>query len=36
LKKRITLRADFRDYVIFGANYTQELKEFSGGLAVLF
>jgi hypothetical protein len=36
LKKRITLRFDFRDYVIFGANYTQELKEFSGGLAVLF
>jgi hypothetical protein len=36
LKKRITLRFDFRDYVIFGANYTQELKEYSGGLAVLF
>ena len=36
LKKRITLRFDFRDYVVFGANYTQELKEFSGGLAVLF
>jgi hypothetical protein len=36
LKKRITLRFDFRDYVIFGANYTQELQEFSGGLAVLF
>jgi hypothetical protein len=36
LKKRITLRFDFRDYVIFGANYTQELREYSGGLAVLF
>jgi len=36
LKKRITLRFDFRDYVVFGANYTQELKEYSGGLAVLF
>jgi hypothetical protein len=36
LKKRITVRLDFRDYVVFGANYTQELKEFSGGLAVLF
>jgi hypothetical protein len=36
LKKRITLRFDFRDYVIFGANYTQELKEYSGGLAVVF
>jgi hypothetical protein len=36
LKKRITVRFDFRDYVIFGANYTQELKEYSGGLAVVF
>jgi hypothetical protein len=35
-KKRITVRFDFRDYVVFGANYTQELKEFSGGLAVVF
>jgi hypothetical protein len=36
LKKRITVRFDFRDYVLFGPNYTHELKEFSGGLAVLF
>jgi hypothetical protein len=36
LKKRITVRFDFRDHVLFGPNYTHELKEFSGGLAVLF
>ncbi len=36
LKKRITLRFDFRDHVIFGANYTQELQEYSGGLAIVF
>jgi hypothetical protein len=36
LKKRITVRFDFRDYVLFGPNYTHELKEFSVGLAVLF
>ncbi len=36
LKKRITLRFDFRDYLVFGPNYTRELKEYSGGLAVLF
>jgi hypothetical protein len=36
LKKRITVRLDFRDYVLFGPNYTHELKEFSGGLAVVF
>lgn len=35
-KKRVTLRFDFRDHVVFGPNYTQELKEFSGGLAVFF
>jgi hypothetical protein len=36
LKKRITVRLDFRDHVLFGPNYTHELKEFSGGLAVVF
>jgi hypothetical protein len=36
LKKRITVRFDFRDYVLFGPNYTHELEEFSGGLAVVF
>ncbi len=36
LKKRITLRFDFRDHVVFGPNYTQELREYSGGLAVFF
>jgi hypothetical protein len=36
LKKRITLRFDCRNYVIFDANYTRNLMEFSGGFAVLF
>jgi hypothetical protein len=36
LKKRITLRFDFRDHVVFAPNHTQELMEFSGGLAVFF
>jgi hypothetical protein len=36
LKKRITVRFDFRDYVLFGPDYTHELKEFSGGLAIVF
>jgi hypothetical protein len=36
LKKRITVRFDFRDHVLFGPNYSHELKEFSGGLAVVF
>jgi hypothetical protein len=30
------VRLDFRDYVLFGPNYAHELKEFSGGLSVLF
>ncbi len=36
LKKRITLRFDFRDYVVFGPDHTRELREYSGGLAVVF
>ncbi|MCG5053452.1 MAG: SH3 domain-containing protein [Myxococcales bacterium] len=36
LKKRITLRFDFRNYVVFDPNKTEELKEYSGGLAVFF
>jgi hypothetical protein len=36
LKKRITLRFDCRNYVIFDANYTRNLLELSGGFAVLF
>lgn len=36
LKKRITLRVDVRNYVIFHANYTRNLMEYSGGFAVLF
>jgi len=35
-KKRITLRGDVRHYVVFDANHTQQLQEFSGALAVLF
>jgi hypothetical protein len=36
LKKRITLRVDCRNYVIFDADYTRNLMEYSGGFAVLF
>lgn len=36
LKKRITVRLDVRDHVIFGPNYTREIQEYSGGLAVVF
>ena len=36
LKKRITLRGDVRHYVIFNANHTQRIQEFSGALAVFF
>ncbi|HEY0707142.1 MAG TPA: hypothetical protein VGG33_10105, partial [Polyangia bacterium] len=36
LKKRITLRFDCRTYAIFEADYTRSLREYSGGLAVLF
>jgi hypothetical protein len=36
LKKRVTLRFDFRDHVVFGPDYTRELLEYSGGLAVVF
>ena len=35
-KKRITLRADFRNYAVFDANYTRNLQEYSGGLAIFF
>jgi hypothetical protein len=35
-KKRITLRGDVRHYVVFDANHTQQLWEFSGALAVFF
>lgn len=35
-KKRVTLRFDFRNHVIFDPNHTQELQEYSGGLAVVF
>jgi len=36
LKKRITLRGDVRHYVIFNANHTQAIQEYSGALAVFF
>ena len=36
LKKRITLRGDVRHYVIFNANHTQRIQEYSGALAVFF
>jgi len=36
LKKRITLRADVRHYVIFDPNHTVTAREYSGGLAVVF
>jgi hypothetical protein len=36
LKKRINLRGDVRHYVIFDANHTQQIQEFSGALAVFF
>jgi len=36
LKKRLTLRGDVRHYVIFDANHTQQIQEFSGALAVFF
>jgi hypothetical protein len=35
-KKRISLRGDVRHYVIFSANHTQQIQEFSGALAVYF
>ena len=36
LKKRLTLRGDARHYVIFDANHTQRIQEYSGALAVYF
>jgi len=36
LKKRLTLRGDVRHYVIFDANHTQRIQEYSGALAVFF
>jgi hypothetical protein len=36
LKKRITLRFDCRSHVLFEADYTRSLMEYSGGFAVLF
>jgi hypothetical protein len=36
LKKRLTLRGEARQYVIYSANHTQRIQEFSGGLSVYF
>jgi hypothetical protein len=36
LKKRLTLRGDARHYVIFDANHTQRIQEYSGALCVYF
>jgi hypothetical protein len=36
LKKRLTLRGDVRHYVIFDANHSQQIQEYSGALAVYF
>jgi hypothetical protein len=36
LKKRLTLRGDARHYVLFDANHTQSIQEYSGALCVYF
>lgn len=36
LKKRITLRFDFRDHLVFDPNKSREGLEYSGGLAIFF
>jgi uncharacterized protein YgiM (DUF1202 family) len=36
LKKRLTIRGEARHYVVFDANHTQRLEEYSGALCVYF
>lgn len=36
LKKRITLRADARHYVLFDPNHTKRIQEYTGGFNVVF
>jgi uncharacterized protein YgiM (DUF1202 family) len=36
LRKKITLRVDFREWVIFDENEAQSAEEFTGGLAIFF
>jgi hypothetical protein len=36
LKKRLTLRGDVRQYVIYNADHTQRIQEYSGALSVYF
>jgi hypothetical protein len=35
-KKRVTLRFDFRNHVVFDPNNTHSAQEYSGGLAIVF
>src|SRR5262249_37204473 len=35
-KKRVTVRFDFRNHVLFDPNHTQSTQEYSGGLAIVF
>ena len=35
-KKRVTLRFDFRNHIIFDPNHTNTAQEYSGGLAIVF
>ncbi len=36
LRRRFTLRFDFRNYTLFTPNSTSNRQEYSGGLAVFF
>jgi hypothetical protein len=36
LKKRITLRADYRHWVFFDENEAADAEEITGGLAIFF
>ena len=36
LKKRVTLRGDVRQYVVFDPNHTQRIQEYSGALSIQF
>ncbi|MEP6652590.1 MAG: SH3 domain-containing protein [Myxococcales bacterium] len=36
LKKRVTIRGDFRHYVLFDPNHTQRTQEYTGALSIVF
>jgi hypothetical protein len=36
LKKRVTIRGDFRHYVVFDPNHTQRTQEYTGALSIVF